>query len=577
MIRTIQLKAGTTADSAPLSVNLSPVTVFVGPNNSGKSMALREIEQWCTTAGDPAGSVVASLVFEPWTVQELEAFLAEHTVNKIDVDTALISRPTAVGTLEGHIHIPGAANEINQGLQSRGHMAQVFAFLTTRLDGQNRLALVEDAEDPDFARKALFPIGVLFRDDTLRASVRQMIHRAFGRYLVIDPTRGGYLRYRLSDSAPQDVEEERGWGPRSIAFHSAATLVASPSASDGVKAYTGILTSLMAGKPRVTLIDEPEAFLHPSLSHQLGKDICTHLATESQRVIVSTHSAHFLMGCVAGSAAINIVRLTYANGVATARVLPSEKLKPMLRNPLLRSIGVLSALFHNTVVVTEADADRAFYQEVNQRLLNAQDPRGIENCIFLNAQNKQTVWSIVKPLRELGIPAVGVVDLDVLKEGGAVWAKPMDGAFVPAAARPGHEAVRSRLLAAFQRIDGYNEKTMKRDGGIQQLQAEDRQAATDFFDQLDNYGIFVVRGGELERWLPELNISRSKETWLKGIFEAMGEDSAKSDYVQPAQGDVWDFVGKMSTWLSDPLRRGMREVATASASAQEVVSGTACC
>jgi hypothetical protein len=36
-----------------------------------------------------------------------------------------------------------------------------------------------------------------------------------------------------------------------------------------------------------------------------------------------------------------------------------------MRNPLLRSTGVLSGLFYEFVIVTEADADRAFYQEIN--------------------------------------------------------------------------------------------------------------------------------------------------------------------------------------------------------------------
>ncbi|QVN12033.1 AAA family ATPase [Burkholderia sp. LAS2] len=575
MIKTITFKAGAAPNSPPLSIDLSPVTILVGPNNSGKSLALREIEQWCHSARRLVGNVIDSVKFGPWTEQDLDAFLAEHSIGTEDGETYKIARSTTAGSIGGQLHRQSALSEIANGLDYRGHMLQAFQFLTTRLDGRNRLALIEDAEDPDFTQKAKYPIGVLFRDDSLRATVRQMIYQAFGRHLVIDPTKAGHLRYRLSDVAPADGEEERGWGERSVNFHSAATPIAGPSASDGVKAYTGILTSLMAGKPRITLIDEPEAFLHPSLSHQLGKDVCTHLATESQRVIVSTHSAHFLMGCVAGSSAVNIVRLTYANEAATARVLPHDKLKPMLRNPLLRSIGVLSALFHNTVVVTEADADRAFYQEINQRLLNARDPRGIENCIFLNAQNKQTVWSIVKPLRELGIPAVGIVDLDVLKEGGTVWAKPMDGAFVPQPSRSAHEVTRSRLLDAFKRLPNYNDKTMKRDGGIAQLDAENRQAADDFFDQLDTYGIFVVRAGELERWLPTIEVERSKETWLRGIFEAMGEDPADPNYIVPAQGDVWDFIGKINAWLSNSSRRGMPQIGSTTTAKASIDSAIA--
>ena len=121
-----------------------------------------------------------------------------------------------------------------------------------------------------------------------------------------------------------------------------------------------------------------------------------------------------------------------------------------MRNPLLRSIGVLNALFYNAVIVTEADADRAFYQEINERLLLAKDPRGIDGCLFLNAQNKQTVWDIVRPLRELGIPAAGIVDIDVLKDGGAVWAKPMSGAFVPALSHASLGTERGPALQQFR-------------------------------------------------------------------------------------------------------------------------------
>jgi hypothetical protein len=40
-----------------------------------------------------------------------------------------------------------------------------------------------------------------------------------------------------------------------------------------------------------------------------------------------------------------------------------------MRDPLLRSVGVLGALFYNGAVICEADADRALYQELNERLL----------------------------------------------------------------------------------------------------------------------------------------------------------------------------------------------------------------
>jgi hypothetical protein len=348
-----------------------------------------------------------------------------------------------------------------------------------------------------------------------------------------------------------DAQQEQGWDARAREFHSRASLIS--DASDGVRAFVGILSTLKAGEPTVTLIDEPEAFLHPTLAFRLGKEITAALASTNKRLFASTHSASFLMGCVQGGASINIVRLTYDGNSATARLLSQDRLLPLMRNPLLRSIGVLEALFYNAVVVTEADADRAFYQEVNERLLKARDPRGIEGCLFLNAQNKQTVWDIVHPLRELGIPAAGIVDIDVLKEGGAVWAKPMNGAFVPELNHQSLGNQRATLLQAFEK----SKKDMKRDGGLTILQGSDREACENFFRQLAEYGFFIVPNGEVESWLQSLPIDRGKGTWLKTIFEAMGEDVLDPGYVRPANGDVWDFLGKIANWVRNPSRSGV--------------------
>jgi predicted ATP-dependent endonuclease of OLD family len=47
MISDIKLKFGSSTSADSLTFNLTPVTIFVGPNNSGKSKILLEIEQFC--------------------------------------------------------------------------------------------------------------------------------------------------------------------------------------------------------------------------------------------------------------------------------------------------------------------------------------------------------------------------------------------------------------------------------------------------------------------------------------------------------------------------------------------------
>ena len=97
---------------------------------------------------------------------------------------------------------------------------------------------------------------------------------------------------------------------------------------------------------------------------------------------------------------------------------------------------------------------------------------------------------------------------------------------------------------------------MKR-GGISLLESEVRESCQSLFDQLAAYGIFVVSGGEVESWLGYLGVRASKSNWLPAIFDRMKADPKDSDYVMPQDGDVWQFVERMSSWVLDDNRLGM--------------------
>ena len=369
--------------------------------------------------------------------------------------------------------------------------------------------------------------------------------------MVVDPTNLGKLRLRLSSTEPNSESQERGIHEEAVQFHNKAMLI--HEASDGVKAFAGMITEIIAGDPVILIIDEPEAFLHPALSFSLGKEIALASSGSDKRLFVSTHSPNFVMGCIQSGTSINIVRLTYRDNVATARLLASEELLALMRNPLLRSTSVLDGLFYEFVVVTESDADRAFYQEVNERLLRFKPESGIPNCLFLNAQNKQTVRTLLKPLRNLGIPAAGIVDIDILKEGGSVWAAFLEGGFVPELERKTLAISRSSVMEKLKDTG----KDMKRDGGLDILEEDDREAAENLCERLYEYGLFVVKRGELESWLADLNASGHGPSWLIDIFQKMGENPDEESYVRPGNGDVWSFVAEIKEWLSDPKRKGI--------------------
>ncbi|SPJ27187.1 hypothetical protein TRM7615_00670 [Falsiruegeria mediterranea M17] len=191
------------------------------------------------------------------------------------------------------------------------------------------------------------------------------------------------------------------------------------------------------------------------------------------------------MGAVESGVSVRIVRLQYQDGVATACMLDSDDLKQFMTAPLLRSANVLSGLFAQSVVVTEADTDRAFYQEINTRLLTEGKGRGVENAVFLNAQNKQTVPRIVGLLRKMGVPAAGIVDLDVVAEGRTPWVNQMEGIGVPSALRLPFESLHKTTFDHLKNAStNPDKKGYKTEGGTALLSGQNKEAADSLFSQL---------------------------------------------------------------------------------------------
>ena len=355
MISELLLKFGSAPGVAAIPIPVTPVTVFVGPNNSGKSKVLAEIERLSSDGRHEQNDVILeNLRFQELSVEEANAAIVSLADVPEPQEHVAPGHVLLASVRGGRTILPG--DRLLKAIQNPPSDVAVFAtwFLRhfiLKLDGPNRIALVKSQPAGDLLKRPVNSLQALFVDEQKRKEVRRIIYEAFGAYFVIDPTQLGTLRIRLSPREPINDMEERNIHAAGVKFHSLAASI--ETTSDGVKAFTGIILELTAGDIRVLLIDEPEAFLHPSLANILGYEISRAAVQSNKRMFVSTHSPQFVMGCIQSGTPINIVRLTYRSGVATARVLPSNEILELMRNPLLRSTGVLNGLFFEHVVVTE--------------------------------------------------------------------------------------------------------------------------------------------------------------------------------------------------------------------------------
>jgi hypothetical protein len=559
--------AGASPSSDGAIALVGNVTLLVGPNNSGKSLALREVAGWASQSSEPpqewpGGKVIASVEARwPATPEELESFLRRRAAPQSE-DAAqhhiaihsfpLEQSPGMPGGSSGTVHIPRfcPGNSLAEHCRTNA-----MSHYMARLDGQSRFGLSEARTLTSLREPASNHLMAILRDPELHERVDSMVVAAFGLHFVVDATQPPTLQVALSDSLPPTGWHERLLADDVVDYQRRATPIT--EFSDGVRVFTGLVSAVQSLPHRLLLVDEPEAFLHPTLVRRLGGGLARVARERNANLVAATHSADFLMGCVGEVPETTIVRLTYDAGVATTRVLDGRTVARLVAEPLLRAADALSALFARGAVVCEADSDRAFYDEVNRRLLSADDRIGASDTVFLNAQNWQTTRTIAAPLRAIGIPAAIVLDLDVLLQDG--WGEFFDLAGLDGSAK---SELLSERQACRQVLDAMGElgkspNTIKRCKveGVAGLEAAARRRVDPFLETLRTIGIFVVPVGELEKWLPQFGLT-NKQTWVTDMLMRMGTAGGPA-FVQPGPGDVWDFVEAIAAWIENPLREGI--------------------
>jgi hypothetical protein len=548
MLQSISLRF---TETGSITLPTKGITIFVGPNNAGKSLVLREIEQAFNVHPFPTGLHILTDYEIEWPAVDVVNTMLEKA--KISQQPGSPLGQIVIGWFNPgggrqalHLNEQMLLNIVADKRDKRWLATHYLKFGVVRLDGRSRFNLTDDQAAGDLLMPPQNVLAHLFQDDAARLKIRSLVNDAFGLNFVVDPTMLGQLRIRLSTAAPPSDEQSLNAEARE--FYRNAIYI--KGASDGVQAFTGIVTAICSGEFHTILIDEPEAFLHPPLARKLGKVLASLAAERGGSLIASTHSSDFLMGCIQASSSVRVVRLEYSGGQSRGRMIDPKALESLLKRPLMRSANVISGLFHDDVVVLESDNDRAFYAEIYYRI--SEGKVGYPSILFINAQNKQTIKDMIGPLRQFGVPAASIPDIDFVKDGGKTWTDWLEAAGIPGALHLGYGQQRAAINDALKATG----KDMKTEGGLTLLGPNDRLAADQLFGNLEEFGIFPVRRGEMENWLPDLKIPGKKTDWTIAMLERLGSDPSHEDYVRPSTDDVWEFLEKIVAWIRNPSRKG---------------------
>jgi hypothetical protein len=252
------------------------------------------------------------------------------------------------------------------------------------------------------------------RDDALEQSLSLKFRRAFGVDLIVHRNAGSQVPLHVGSRPMPELGEDR------VSLSYILKIEALPqlqTQGDGMRSFAGVLLATSVGRESILLIDEPEAFLHPPQAKLLGATLVEERG-ETRQLFIATHSTDVLRGVLdANSPDVKVLRIRRSGDVNKIYLLENARVQELWSDPLLRYSNILDGLFHEGVVVCEADSDCRFYSAVLEAAHETRNPNIKQpDLMFTHCGGKARLPLVIRALREVDVPVRAVADFDVLSE-----------------------------------------------------------------------------------------------------------------------------------------------------------------
>ncbi|MBP3644358.1 MAG: ATP-binding protein [Alistipes sp.] len=517
-------------DGSSFNFGHSDIVVFTGSNNSGKSQVLRDIKSYF--AKKEAIRVVASDV-KAWFGGDIQK-LANKCINK---DGYYYLHGIHVGTKEDLVY-----NWNNR------NVSNIHNLFINYLSTEDRLNKANPAKSFNALLEApKHPIQQLYIDDEQELNLSTLFHQAFGSEIIVN--RGAGSQIPIHMGAKPTIEEGEDRVSRSY-LQKLSQLPLIQNQGDGMRSFTGILLDAFTSDYDITLIDEPEAFLHPPQARLLGKMLAKN-APINRQLFISTHSEDFLKGLLdADNENVKIIRINREGNINHMSILNNDDIKNLWQDPILRYSNILSGLFHSKVVVCESDTDCRFYQAILSAIND--DDSISPDVLFTHCGGKQRLKTVIKALKSLNVKTVAITDIDVLNDkkifqeiietSGEVWDnvetqwKIISEYVKSQRAQLDTEEVKSEIDAIFKtfnepqlttEITNKIKKVIKmssawskvKETGKAFFSGDAYKAFSELYDRCKSYGILIVPVGELECFYkPDANHGTK---WVNNVLESV--------------------------------------------------------
>lgn len=369
--------------------------ILVGPNNSGKSQTLREILAIAKSPNVPLTSVLREITLRKSGTSE-------------DLKTFLDTNATVVNGVYHYKSWALQANVIRQWDQAYLRHGLAAGFVKN-IDADDRLTICKRQPSIGPGEQKSKPQHVLYDDSQLMEKISSLFRQAFNKDIMFDFRGGSAIPIHVGEKPSAKIIDR-------VSDDYVAAVRRNPSLEDqgdGMKGYAGILFEAIVADLDITLLDEPEAFLHPPQMRRLGATLAAEMKGQ---LIVATHSSDVMRGFLEGTKGnVRILRIRRDGDANIVAEAPPDVIKELWTRPELKYSNALDGVFHEQAIVCEDDSDCRLINSVADHL-SAKDKKRWLDTAYVPTGGKHGVPKVASVLRKVGVPIKAVFDIDFLSE-----------------------------------------------------------------------------------------------------------------------------------------------------------------
>lgn len=488
-------------DGAVQPLTHNSILVFTGPNNSGKSQALRDIELCIKDSKN------SSVVVKELTTDFVGKFGEDFVTSKLQRGN------------DGNYWI-GPNGNLPQNwelLWNTHNLNTLFTLFVKRLDTEERLVASKTTplyNDSPYTKHT--SLHTVYDSNAIENKISELFEEAFDEALIVNRRAGTNVSLHIG-KRPSWEGQRDGEGTYYDAVNALPLL---DRQGDGMRSFASILLDTFTSDYSVTLIDEPEAFLHPPQARFLGKMLAQNNPCERQ-LFIATHSADFINGLLdANNSEVVVIRINRDGNTNHINTLGNDKIRELWSNPLLRYSDILNGLFHEKVVVCESYYDCLFYRAILNAIFES-DGKTAPDIMFTQCGGKDALKDVVAALNALKVTIVAIPDFDIIDDSAKL--KSLSASF-------GVEwnSVANNMGKVYEcmNAEGGKIRSMIKKNGSSIFTGEAPAAFRAVDSIFRSVGLFIVPVGEIESF--DKTINKDKKDWVYKILERGNLGSEKN-------------------------------------------------